>query len=307
MCFGLFFFSAFCRKLLTKAKTLRGAKTADQSTSTGEDGVSSEGPDDLNQSLQSRSGSRSPPPTDVIVNTSIVSSHLDLNTGLNDLMATERLRVSSSLMESLFFCNQPIAVLHAPAFFQLEEESVESARSSRSPGSSGSAEPPRSRSATLPLSGAPSTADAAGAAPQLLSQDGHAPTGTGLDPSADSAPSSSSTSKTTFSLQESLSVPGTLNRLLGSRQRPPPQASRAWFVSLEGKPAAEVRYAEAAAPGEQQRRRRAADSRDTSLDSGVDMSELGHTAGRKVALERNATFVKSTKEAGGHRDSNSDL
>lgn len=149
-------------------------------------------------------------------------------------------------------------------------------------------------------------AAAAAAAPQLLSQDGHAHTGTGLDLPADSAPSSSAT-RATFSLQESLSVPGTLNRLLGSRRTaPPPQPSRAWFVSLEGKPAAEVRYADAAAP-ESQRRRRAADSRDTSLDSGVDMSELGHTAGRKVALERNATFVKSTKQAGGRRDSGSDF
>lgn len=303
----MFLFSAPCRKSLTGAKTLRAATTADQSTSTGADGVSSGSPDDLNQSLQSRGDRCSHPPpsaaADVIVNTSVVSSHLDLNTGLNILTATERLRVSSSLMENLFFCNQPIAVLHAPAFFQLEEESAVSDESAGSARSSGSAEPPRSRSATLPLSGAPNTATAASAAPQLLSQDGHAHTGTGPDHPADSAPS---TARATFSLQESLSVPGTLNRLLGSRQTmpPPPQGPRAWFVSLEGKPAAEVRYAEAAAP-EQQRRRRAADSRDTSLDSGVDMSELGHTAGRKVALERNATFVK--REAGGRRDSSSDL
>lgn len=302
----MFLFSAPCRKSLTGAKTLRAATTTDQSTSTGDDVVSSGGPDDLNQS-RGDSCSPHPPPSaaaDVIVNTSVVSSHLDLNTGLNNLTATERLRVSSSLMENLFFCNQPIAVLHAPAFFQLEEESAGSDESAGSARSSGSAEPPRSRSATLPLSGAPNTATAASAAPQLLSQDGHAHTRTGLDLPADSAPS---TARATFSLQESLSVPGTLNRLLGSRQTmpPPPQGPRAWFVSLEGKPAAEVRYAEAAAP-EQQRRRRAADSRDTSLDSGVDMSELGHTAGRKVALERNATFVKSTREAGGRRDSSSD-
>lgn len=236
---------------------------------------------------------RSPPPTladdDVIANTSVVSGHLELNAGLNHLMAAERLGLSGSLMENLFFCNQPVAVLHAPAFYQLEEGSERS---------SGSTEPPRSRSATLFRPSAPNAAAAAAVAAPQLSQGGHAHAGTGLDLPRDSAPSSTSTTRATFSLQESLSVPGTLNRLL------PP---RAWFVSLEGKPAAEVRYAEAAAAPEQQRRRRAADSRDTSLDSGVDMSELGHSASRKVALERNATFVKSTREAGGRRNSNSDL
>lgn len=257
------------RDVASSSSPLTKAATKDQSTSTG-------GPDDLNRWLQSRRHSCSPPrppADDVIANASVVPAHLELNAGLNQLMAAERLGANGSLMENLFFCNQPVAVLHAPAVFQLE------AGSARSPGST---EPVRSRSATLPRSGAPDAA----AATQLSSQDGHAHTGTGLDLPGDSAPSS--TNRATFSLQESLSVPGTLSGLL------PP---RAWFVSLEGKPAAEVRCAE------QQRRRRAADSRDTSLDSGVDMSELGHTAGRKVALERNATFVKNTRVAGGRPDS----
>ncbi|XP_062852933.1 family with sequence similarity 171 member B [Trichomycterus rosablanca] len=90
-------------------------------------------------------------------------------------------------------------------------------------------------------------------------------------------------------LLESVSVPGTLNEaarmgpfhgeLQGiseqtllelSKVKPSP---RAWFVSLDGKPAAQVRHSVI----ELQGRHRPGSSNDTSLDSGVDMNELQHS------------------------------
>ncbi|KAJ3602978.1 hypothetical protein NHX12_030722 [Muraenolepis orangiensis] len=86
-------------------------------------------------------------------------------------------------------------------------------------------------------------------------------------------------------LESSVSVPGTLSEaaagtgpLQGVSERTllelmgvgaSASPSRAWFVSLEGKPAARVRHSII----ELQSHRRPASSNDTSLDSGVDMSE----------------------------------
>lgn len=83
-------------------------------------------------------------------------------------------------------------------------------------------------------------------------------------------------------LSGSVSEPGTLGKT----------GPRAWFVSLEGKPAAEIRYAVC----EEQRRSRVADSRETSLDSGLDLTEPGQSKpGQERKLERNATFVKKSR------------
>ncbi|XP_059416725.1 protein FAM171B-like [Carassius carassius] len=90
-------------------------------------------------------------------------------------------------------------------------------------------------------------------------------------------------------LLESVSVPGTLNEaarmgpfrgeLQGiseqtllelSKGKPSIHPPRAWFVSLDGKPAAQVRHSVI----EFQGRHRPGSSNDTSLDSGVDMNEL---------------------------------
>ncbi|XP_073707848.1 protein FAM171B [Garra rufa] len=90
-------------------------------------------------------------------------------------------------------------------------------------------------------------------------------------------------------LLESVSVPGTLNEaarmgpfrgeLQGiseqtllelSKGKPSIHPPRAWFVSLDGKPAAQVRHSVI----ELQGRHRPGSSNDTSLDSGVDMNEL---------------------------------
>ncbi|XP_061841338.1 protein FAM171B [Nerophis lumbriciformis] len=97
-------------------------------------------------------------------------------------------------------------------------------------------------------------------------------------------------------LESSVSVPGTLNEAAGmegfgggvprelqlisehtllelSRGKPSSSHPRAWFVSLDGKPAAQVRHSII----ELQNRHRPTSSNDTSLDSGVDMNEPLHS------------------------------
>ncbi|XP_053127939.1 protein FAM171B isoform X2 [Hemicordylus capensis] len=110
----------------------------------------------------------------------------------------------------------------------------------------------------------------------------------------------------TNSLLESVSVPGTLNEavvmtpfsselqgiseqtlleLSKGKQSPHP---RAWFVSLDGKPIAQVRHSFI-----DLKKGRKTESNDTSLDSGVDMNE--HNLSRK--LEREKTFIKSMQHS----------
>ncbi|CAN9497991.1 unnamed protein product [Ophioblennius macclurei] len=237
----------------------------------------------------------------VITNPGAVAIALECNDlEFNDLscplQTSDQIRVSASPSDSLFFYNQPLAILHAPAFFHLEEQAdlVQ-----------------WSKSATLPRVGA-----STGAASEPSSKDGFTQT---LSKGQDSPKEASeaedhleasggsqeaaviTTPRGPFGLPESVSVPGTLNKMGDNRRSahalgrlctiPSPQPPRAWFVSLEGKPAAEIHYA----VSEQHRRRRPVESRETSLDSGVDMSELSQASGRRpVTLERNATFVKST-------------
>ncbi|RXM37292.1 Protein FAM171B [Acipenser ruthenus] len=104
------------------------------------------------------------------------------------------------------------------------------------------------------------------------------------------------------SLLESVSVPGTLNEavsmspfcselqgiseqtLLELTKGKPSPHPRAWFVSLEGKPIAQVRHSFI----DLQKKKKPTNSNDTSLDSGVDMNE--HHPSRK--LEREKTFIK---------------
>lgn len=209
---------------------------------------------------------------------------LELNSDLNGLTCLHR--TTENIRDDLLFYNQPVAILHAPAFFHLEEHLE------------------RNNSATLPRAGA--TIVSAG---ELLCADGFGQTASKHATQNQAEPvlsegsqetASTNTSRAHFSLPESISAAGTLNKIKGSRHSvhamaelseiPPLQAPRAWFVSLEGKPAAEIHYA----VSEQQRRRRPVESRETSLDSGVDMSELNQTSGRRVTLERNVTFLKSS-------------
>ncbi|NXO20343.1 F171B protein, partial [Cisticola juncidis] len=106
----------------------------------------------------------------------------------------------------------------------------------------------------------------------------------------------------TNSLLESVSVPGTLNEavvmtpfsselqgiseqtLLELSKGKPSPHPRAWFVSLDGKPIAQVRHSFI-----DLKKGKKTESNDTSLDSGVDMNE--HHPNRK--LEREKTFIKS--------------
>ncbi|XP_077584840.1 protein FAM171B-like [Stigmatopora nigra] len=179
---------------------------------------------------------------------------------------TELLKLPASLAESLIFYNQPVAIMHASAFFQSEDQSEE---------------PQRSKLTTL---------FAENPSEQGSSSQGEPKNQTGK---------LELPNRGQCGLLESASVPETLSKMRVSRHSmdaaselskvPLSQAPRAWFVSLEGKPAAEIRYTVA----EQQRRRRPAESQETSLDSGVDMVEVNQVPGRRT-LERNATFVKRT-------------
>lgn len=290
----------------------------DQTTSTCDDevfDVSSGDPshpqDGLSQSFTERADNRhnasviSMNNGNIIANPNAVAitmecNELELNTDDDDLTnLTKHIRVPASLTENLFFYNQPVAILHAPAFFHLEEQPEE---------------PQWSKSATLPRAGASNSA-----ATEPLSKDSFTqtlpkgPSATQNQPietedsevlEGSQAATSTNTSRGHFTLPESVSVPGTLNKMGGSRHSvhalaelskiPSLHPPRAWFVSLDGKPAAEIHYA----VSEQHRRRRPVESRETSLDSGVDMSELNQTSVRRaVTLERNVTFVKSTSSS----------
>lgn len=308
-------FCLVCRHSLSEAKTKRvlSLKQKDQTTSTSDDEVleasSVNSSQAMNGAFTDREGSRH--------NTSVISTHngnvianpstvaiamecngLELDTSLNDMSllhpTAEHIRVPASLVDNLFFYNQPVAILHTPTFLHLEEQPEH---------------PQMSKAATLPRAGATNITTTEPLSKDSFTQTvSKGPAATrnqaeeterGLLESSQEA-TSSSVSRDHFSLPESVSVPGTLHKIGGNRHSvhalaelseiPSLQPPRAWFVSLEGKPAAEIHYA----VSEQQRRRRPAESRETSLDSGVDMSELNQTSGRRVTLERNATFVKST-------------
>ncbi|XP_033022632.1 protein FAM171B isoform X2 [Lacerta agilis] len=127
-----------------------------------------------------------------------------------------------------------------------------------------------------------------------------------LDSQQGSSPQAANWGRYTNSLLESVSVPGTLNEavvmtpfsselqgiseqtlleLSKGKQSPHP---RAWFVSLDGKPIAQVRHSFI-----DLKKGRKTESNDTSLDSGVDMNE--HNTSRK--LEREKTFIKSMQHS----------
>ena len=245
----------------------------------------------LNQTITGRGDNRHN--GNVIANPNAVAIRVEcggveLNPDLNDLMClhdpTDQIRAPVSLAENLFFYNQPIAILHAPAFFHLEEQAQWSKSAASDPLSKDE------------FSQAPAKGSSATQNQEVETED--------QSEVREEASTSSNTSSGHFSLTESASVPGTLNKIRGSRRSvpalgelskiPSTQSPRAWFVSMEGKPAAEIHYA----VSDQQRRRGPADSRETSLDSGVDMSELNQPSGRRaVPLERKNTFIKSSSSS----------
>ncbi|KAF7711093.1 protein FAM171B [Silurus meridionalis] len=121
-------------------------------------------------------------------------------------------------------------------------------------------------------------------------------------------------------LLESVSVPGTLNEAAGmgpfhgelqgiseqtllelSKVKPSPLPPRAWFVSLDGKPAAQVRHSVI----ELQGRHRPGSSNDTSLDSGVDMNELQQLV--RKSDQEGPSITNMPKVARAHGNEEQDL
>ncbi|XP_072539734.1 protein FAM171B [Salminus brasiliensis] len=174
--------------------------------------------------------------------------------------------------------NQPVAIVQAPELFTAQAQ----------------ADPTGSRCATFPRNGMEHGAQAernfkdsfTQTLPKVPQQDSD-------EQPALEGPQTSTANPGIWGrfshLLESVSVPGTLNEAAGmgpfrgelqgiseqtllelSKVKPSPHPPRAWFVSLDGKPAAQVRHSVI----ELQGRHRPGSSNDTSLDSGVDMNEL---------------------------------
>ncbi|XP_077436723.1 protein FAM171B-like [Vanacampus margaritifer] len=220
----------------------------------------------------------------IIANPNPLAADAQLNAAIPSSDTTELIRGPASLTDSLIFYNQPVAILHASAFFQAEDQAQKPHWTK-----------PIHTEKLSEESNTNASQDSTATHKRGGSTEGHVDNlENALVP----------TSRAQYGLLESASVPETLNKMRTSRHSmdaatelsrvPSSQPSRAWFVSLEGKPAAEIHYAVA----EQQRRRRAAGSQETSLDSGVDMIEMNQTAGRRsVTLERTATFVKRSSSS----------
>ncbi|XP_065096286.1 protein FAM171B [Paramisgurnus dabryanus] len=191
--------------------------------------------------------------------------------------------------------NQPVAIVHASELFN----------------SQGQADPSGSRSATFPRNGMEhgaqternlkdSFTQTLPKVPQQDSDESQALEG------AQAAAANPGIWGRYSHLLESVSVPGTLNEAAGmrpfrgelqgiseqtllelSKGKPSIHPPRAWFVSLDGKPAAQVRHSVI----ELQGRHRPGSSNDTSLDSGVDMNELQQPL-RKIEEHSSASMAK---------------
>ncbi|XP_069052682.1 protein FAM171B [Lepisosteus oculatus] len=215
----------------------------------------------------------------------------------------EHKRVHLALSENMFFperlvhiYNQPVAILQAPELFHTSEHLA------------------ACKSATLPRKGQvvydtmmePMSKDSYTQTLPKMPLLSHLQQEPSEEQQVLEGPQSSASNPGTWgrysSLLESVSVPGTLNEAVGmgpfcselqgiseqtllelSKGKPSPHP-RAWFVSLEGKPVAQVRHSFI----DLQKKRKPADSNDTSLDSGVDMNE--HQSNKK--FEREKTFIK---------------
>uniref|UniRef100_A0AAZ3QZU6 Uncharacterized protein n=1 Tax=Oncorhynchus tshawytscha TaxID=74940 RepID=A0AAZ3QZU6_ONCTS len=246
---------------------------------------------------------------------------------------SEGINLPLSLNESLFlqdrllhFHNQPVAIRHAPGLWSSPEQPSPGCRSATLPRTGGMYD--LGQGQTVGMDNLTQTLPKAPLATLERSQ-GHGREGTSQGQGGLHGDTSTfkpeSWSRYYSSLPESVSVPSTLNEARGrgghrpgggrpfsselqeadqnseqtpselTRARPSPLAPRAWFVSLEGKPAAEICRNSSSVTDSKRKRRAAGDSRDTSLDSGVDMSEPNNqpTVGnRQMMLDRSGTFVK---------------
>lgn len=183
--------------------------------------------------------------------------------------------------------NQPVAIIQAPELFGAQEQQLSGCKSATFPRNGGEydahSEPASKDSYTQTLpKGANSTEQTNTDEPQPLETP---PPGQGPNPAV--------WGRYSNLLESSVSVPGTLNEAAGmgafggghvpselqgisertllelTRGKSSSSHPRAWFVSLDGKPAAQVRHSII----ELQSRHRPPSSNDTSLDSGVDMNE----------------------------------
>lgn len=201
--------------------------------------------------------------------------------------------------------NQPVAIVQAPELFSAQ----------------GQADPNGSRCATFPRNGAEHGAQAERNFKDSFTQTlPKVPQQNSDEQPALEGPPTSTANPGIWGryshLLESVSVPGTLNEAAGmgpfhgelqgiseqtllelSKAKPSPHPPRAWFVSLDGKPAAQVRHSVI----ELQGRHRPGSSNDTSLDSGVDMNELQQLV-RKSDREGPSITSMPKVEGRGHEE-----
>lgn len=183
--------------------------------------------------------------------------------------------------------NQPVAIIQAPELFGAQEQQLSGCKSATFPRNGveydGHSEATNKDSYTQTL-------PKGGSSPQQSNHDDPQP----LETPQGQGPNAAVWGRYSNLLESSVSVPGTLNEAAGmeafsgghgvpselqgisertllelTRGKPLSSHPRAWFVSLDGKPAAQVRHSII----ELQSRHRPPSSNDTSLDSGVDMNE----------------------------------
>uniref|UniRef100_A0A667WU50 Family with sequence similarity 171 member B n=1 Tax=Myripristis murdjan TaxID=586833 RepID=A0A667WU50_9TELE len=191
--------------------------------------------------------------------------------------------------------NQPVAIIQAPELFSAQEQQLSGCKSATFPRNGGEydahSEPASKDSYTQTLPKVPHHHSQDGSSPPQSSQDEPQPLET---PPQGQGPNAGVWGRYSNLLESSVSVPGTLNEAAGmeafstghgvpselqgisertllelTRGKSSSSHPRAWFVSLDGKPAAQVRHSII----ELQSRHRPPSSNDTSLDSGVDMNE----------------------------------
>ncbi|KAM9836146.1 protein FAM171B [Aulostomus maculatus] len=191
--------------------------------------------------------------------------------------------------------NQPVAIIQAPELFGAHEQQKPGCKSATFPRNGiefdSHSEPASKDSYTQTLPKVPHHHSQGGGSPQQSNQDEPQPLET---PPQCQGPNTGVWGRYSNLLESSVSVPGTLNEAAGmeafssghgvpselqgisertllelTRGKSSSSHPRAWFVSLDGKPAAQVRHSII----ELQSRHRPPSSNDTSLDSGVDMNE----------------------------------
>ncbi|KAK1788649.1 hypothetical protein P4O66_002470 [Electrophorus voltai] len=211
-------------------------------------------------------------------------SHLHMYVNSNKIVMPVSLKENIFLPEKLFVCNQPVAIFHMLDQSSPSEHTsgIRSATLPRKAIQDDSIEKPVSKNTFIQT--LPKTQLLSDSQQQAITETPYRDPGLSNNPGAWSCFNS---------LSESVSVPEALNEALGmdtlcgshqgsseqtllelSKSKPLPHA-RAWFVSLEGTPAAQVRHSIV----DLHRSSLLVNSHDTSLDSGVDLND--QHSGRK--------------------------